>query len=449
MLDISDDGLYKFSDKEIRKVTQIAVIKEEGLIALLAGRQRQWLRLLPTTVLESGDLKNQTVKLPETEGASRFTYNCLGRTIYLCVAVKTRIIIYEISNSQKNKCEKKKEVLVPLQAQSLQVFNEKLCVGYQSGFSLFHIYSDEKPQLLVHNEDLTLGFIRLNNLPAVHAVEIKNGQEYLLCFNIVGVYVNNHGWRSRKQEILWHSPPASFVYKEPYLLVYCESALEVYDVSNSKWVQIIPLRKLHALSTDGSLSMCCANDPCTLLYFKKQMDEDVLHLPGLARGRLQSQIRASTKIKKDNPRASSKKPPSKGPASTAAGRLAISGPINFTHVQHFGPYQSLNVEDMPAAGSAETSAAPQLPSGGSGSSSSSSRQHQHHHQQQHQQQQHQHPPSSISTYNISDIDRGRPPPPSIPRSESMDPAFPDSPLQTDTGGSLLDAFTGHLNFKDN
>ena len=34
------------------------------------------------------------------------------------------------------------------------------------------------------------------------------------------------------------------VYKEPYLLVYCESALEVYDVSNSKWVQIIPLRKV-------------------------------------------------------------------------------------------------------------------------------------------------------------------------------------------------------------
>lgn len=38
MLDISDDGLYKFSDKEIRKVSQIMVIKEEGLIALLAGK---------------------------------------------------------------------------------------------------------------------------------------------------------------------------------------------------------------------------------------------------------------------------------------------------------------------------------------------------------------------------------------------------------------------------
>ncbi len=27
---------------------------------------------------------------------------------------------------------------------------------------------------------------------------------------VVGVYVNGQGCRSRKQEILWHSPPASF-----------------------------------------------------------------------------------------------------------------------------------------------------------------------------------------------------------------------------------------------
>ena len=38
------------------------------------------------------------------------------------------------------------EVAVPSQAHSLQMFNEKLCVGYQSGFSLFHLYMDGKPQ---------------------------------------------------------------------------------------------------------------------------------------------------------------------------------------------------------------------------------------------------------------------------------------------------------------
>ena len=37
------------------------------------------------------------------------------------------------------------------------------------------------------------------------------------------------------------------VYKEPYLLVYCESALEVYDVTTTKWVQSIPFRKVRKI----------------------------------------------------------------------------------------------------------------------------------------------------------------------------------------------------------
>lgn len=35
-------------------------------------------------------------------------------------------------------------------------------------------------------------------------------------------------------------------------------------------------------------------------------------------------------------------------------RFAISGPTNFTHVQHFGPYQSLNPDEMPVSTSSCT-----------------------------------------------------------------------------------------------
>ena len=90
--------------------------------------------------------------------------------------------------------------------------------------------------------------------------------------------------------------------------------------------------QMHALSPEGTLSMCYADDPPTLVYLKKQMEQgtcrtftcrpndsvtrcpydvrgcgitvtccillDILELPGLSRGRAQSQIRASTKIKK-------------------------------------------------------------------------------------------------------------------------------------------------------
>ena len=75
--------------------------------------------------------------------------------------------------------------------------------------------------------------------------------------------------------------------------------------------------QMHALSPEGTLSMCYAHDPPTLVYLKKQMEQgriwlgqhtniqstdnntlDILELPGLSRGRTQSQIRASTKIRK-------------------------------------------------------------------------------------------------------------------------------------------------------
>ena len=37
MLDMVEEGLYKFGDKDVRKLSQISMIQDEGLIVLLAG----------------------------------------------------------------------------------------------------------------------------------------------------------------------------------------------------------------------------------------------------------------------------------------------------------------------------------------------------------------------------------------------------------------------------
>ncbi|XP_064397756.1 serine/threonine-protein kinase MRCK alpha-like isoform X2 [Halichondria panicea] len=340
MLNVVDEGLFKFSDRDIRKVSHIRILQEEGLIALLAGRTRLCVRLISLSALDSGDLRNAVIKVPETEGANVFTTGSLGPTVYVCAAVKNKVVILEV-NRTKQRYEKKKEVTLPLQVECMQMFNEKLCVGYQSGFSLIHIYMDEKSQSLVHSDDLTLGFIRLNSLPAMYAVEINNGQEYILCFNMVGVYVNGQGRRSRKQELLWHSAPVSFVYSDPHLLVYCESALEIYDVVTAKWIQTISFRKINSLSPEGNLTLCSINEQPTMLYLKKQMEDDQLRLPSFTRGRSATNaLRVSKKLPNPNAQKGAKK----------SSRFAISGPTNFTHVQHFGPYQSLNPDEMPEAG---------------------------------------------------------------------------------------------------
>lgn len=38
MLDISEEELYKFSEKDIKRVTQIQVLQREGVIFLLSGK---------------------------------------------------------------------------------------------------------------------------------------------------------------------------------------------------------------------------------------------------------------------------------------------------------------------------------------------------------------------------------------------------------------------------
>ena len=102
LLDITGDNLFKFGDRDVRKVSQIRVMQEDNLVALLAGKEEEitltilvvkrfWalslspppppppspsllgskrpsLRLFPTTALLNGEMKNAVIKVNETEG---------------------------------------------------------------------------------------------------------------------------------------------------------------------------------------------------------------------------------------------------------------------------------------------------------------------------------------------------------------------------------------------
>ena len=41
LFDITGDNLYKFGDRDVRKVSQIRVLQEDNLIALLAGKEKR------------------------------------------------------------------------------------------------------------------------------------------------------------------------------------------------------------------------------------------------------------------------------------------------------------------------------------------------------------------------------------------------------------------------
>jgi serine/threonine-protein kinase MRCK len=338
MFDVADEGLYQCADKDIKKVIQLAVLPDENLIIILAGRRVASLRLLPLGALDSGDMKNVVIEISETKGAHLFCTGNLGPTQYICVAVKDKVLIFEL-NRTKLRHEKKKEVSVPGSGiiHALSMFNEKLCVGYQSGFSLFNVYLDEPERKLVNSEDLSLGFIRINDLNAMRSVELNNGQEYLLCFHFVGIYVNSEGKRSRREELLWHSPPTDIEYRAPHLIVFCESNLEVYNVETAKWIQTISIKKMHSISPNGTIALCQTGDLICTVYVKALGDTqaDDLHLPNVGR--------RATVISKSK---RAPRPPVKAPPQ----RPVISGPMEFTHVQHYGPHHPVDLENMPDAG---------------------------------------------------------------------------------------------------
>lgn len=61
MLDMTEEELYKFGDKDIRKVSQISMIQEEGLVVLLAGKLAQRVVCVCVCVLLAGELAQWVV----------------------------------------------------------------------------------------------------------------------------------------------------------------------------------------------------------------------------------------------------------------------------------------------------------------------------------------------------------------------------------------------------
>ncbi len=134
----------------------------------LTGKQRQ-MRLVPVKALDQPE--TEWIKVADMKGCIVFATGVMrqagpnhhgggtspgginmagsgqlgGGSYCLCVAVKRQVIIYEITRL-KSRHRRLREVLLPAQAQSLDVFSEgRLCVGYQSGFTIYSLLGDQHP----------------------------------------------------------------------------------------------------------------------------------------------------------------------------------------------------------------------------------------------------------------------------------------------------------------
>ncbi|NXJ67396.1 MRCKA kinase, partial [Rostratula benghalensis] len=343
---VTKDEIIRVGDN--KKVHQIELIPHEQLIAVISGRNRH-VRLFPVAALDGRE--TEFYKLAETKGSQSIVsgHARQGALTCLCVAMKRQVLCYEL-NQGKTRHKKIKEIQVQGNVQWMSIFSDRLCVGYQSGFLKYPLHGEGSPHSLLHPDDHTLSFIAQQPTDAICAVEISS-KEYLLCFSSVGVYVDCQGRRSRQQELMWPATPSSCCYNAPYLSVYSENAIDIFDVNSMEWIQTIPLKKVRPLNTEGSLNLL-GLETVRLIYFKNKMAEgDELVVPETSDNSRKQMVRNINNKRRysfrvpEEERMQQRREMLRDPEMR---NKLISNPTNFNHIAHMGPGDGIQIlKDLP------------------------------------------------------------------------------------------------------
>ncbi|XP_070446458.1 serine/threonine-protein kinase MRCK alpha-like isoform X4 [Equus przewalskii] len=237
---VTIDEIIRVGD--MKHIHQIELIPHGQMVAVISGR-RHHVQLFPMSALDGR--KTDVHKLVETKGCQTMTSGtvCQGAHTCLCVARKSHVFCYELFQSKKISHRKFKELQTPTNVQWMAIFGEQLCIGFQSGFLRYPLKREGIPYRMLHSHDPTLSFIARQPVDALCAIEISS-IEYLLCFKSIGIYTDSRGLRSRPAELMWPATPTYCRYNAPYLSVYSENAVDIFDVNSTEWIQTVPLKKM-------------------------------------------------------------------------------------------------------------------------------------------------------------------------------------------------------------
>ncbi|XP_039739205.1 serine/threonine-protein kinase MRCK alpha isoform X10 [Pteropus medius] len=343
---VTKDEIIRVGDN--KKIHQIELIPNDQLVAVISGRNRH-VRLFPMSALDGRE--TDFYKLAETKGCQTITSGKVrhGALTCLCVAMKRQVLCYELFQS-KTRHRKFKEIQVPYNVQWMAVFSEHLCVGFQSGFLRYPLNGEGSPCSMLHSNDHTLSFIAHQPMDAICAVEISS-KEYLLCFNSIGIYTDCQGRRSRQQELMWPANPSSCCYSAPYLSVYSENAVDIFDVNSMEWIQTLPLKKVRPLNSEGSLNLL-GLETIRLIYFKNKMAEgDELVVPETSDNSRKQMVRNINNKRRysfrvpEEERMQQRREMLRDPEMR---NKLISNPTNFNHIAHMGPGDGIQIlKDLP------------------------------------------------------------------------------------------------------
>ncbi|XP_010634337.1 serine/threonine-protein kinase MRCK gamma isoform X1 [Fukomys damarensis] len=327
-----------FQVGECRRVQQLALSPSAGLLVVLCGRGPS-VRLFALTELESTEVAG--AKIPESRGCQVLAAGRIlqARTPVLCVAVKRQVLCYQLGPGPGPWQRRIRELQAPAPVQSLGLLGDRLCVGAAGAFALYPLLNEAAPLALgagLVPEELPPSRGGLGE--ALGAVELSLN-ELLLLFTTAGVYVDGAGRKSRSHELLWPVAPIGWGYTAPYLTVFCENSIDVFDVRRAEWVQTVPLKKVRPLNAEGSLFLY-GTEKVRLTYLRNLLAEkDEFNIPDLTDNSRRQLFRTKSKRRfffrvSDEQRTQQRREMLKDPFVRSK---LISPPTNFNHLVHVGP----------------------------------------------------------------------------------------------------------------
>ncbi|XP_007942989.1 serine/threonine-protein kinase MRCK gamma, partial [Orycteropus afer afer] len=340
-----------FQVGECRRVQQLAVSPTAGLLVVLCGRGPS-VRLFPLAELESAEATG--AKIPESRGCQALAAGNIlqARTPVLCVAVKRQVLCYQLGPGPGPWQHRIRELQALAPVQSLGLLGDRLCVGTAGAFTLYPLLNEAAPLALgagLVPEELPPSRGGLGE--ALGAVELSLS-EFLLLFTTAGVYVDSAGRKSRGHELLWPAAPTGWGYAAPYLTVFSENSLDVFDVRKAEWVQTVPFKKVRPLNPEGSLFLY-GTEKVRLTYLRNRLAEkDEFDIPDLTDNSRRQLVRTKSKRRfffrvSEEQRQQQRRELLKDPFVRSK---LISSPTNFNHLVHVGPTDGRpSARDLPRA----------------------------------------------------------------------------------------------------
>jgi len=158
---------------------------------------------------------------------------------------------------------------------------------------------------------------------------------------------------------MWPATPTNIVHYAPYLLVYSENAIDVFDYSSIEWLQTIPLKRVRPLSSNGLINVAYSMEPAKLVFMQnKRAGKPELVIPELT-------FLGQRQLIRKNKRLQVFKIPPEEHKTTIRSELLrnpekrsqlISAPQNFNHIAHMGPGDGLPIvlKDIPTINQHQT-----------------------------------------------------------------------------------------------